>query len=267
LREGTFPHVRIGGKVYARAFLLALLFAGTFAFIAPVQAVLRRLNSPAACGVQLRFCRLICAILGIRITRNGVKPDGGPHLIVANHVSWTDIIALASVFPLTFLAKSEVANWPLLGSLARLQGTIFIERGDRQQLASVNATIADCLRRGSSLVVFPEGTSTHGVIEPKFNSSHFQAAHLGEVPILPVSIFYADEAGQADVGWYGDMTFMPHLWRLLKKDGFSCHISIGTLIKAAGKDRKSLALEAQSQVRVLLNEALERRSAPGKCSL
>jgi 1-acyl-sn-glycerol-3-phosphate acyltransferase len=266
LREGTSPLVRFGGNVYARAFLLALVVAVTFAFVAPVQAVLRRLNSPAACGVQLRFCRLICAIIGIRRAPKGVKPDAGPHLIVANHVSWTDIVALASVYPLTFLAKSEVANWPLLGPLARLQGTIFIERGDRQKLASVNAAIADFLRGGFSLVVFPEGTSTHGVIEPKFNSSHFQAAHLAEIPILPVSIFYADEAGQADVGWYGDMTFMPHLWRLLKKNGFSCHISIGTPITAAGKDRKSLAFEAQSQVRFLLNEALER-SAPGKCSL
>lgn len=235
-------------------------------FVAPAQAVLRRLDSPAASAVQLFFCRLVCAIVGIRIKQYGTKPETGSHLIVANHVSWTDVIALASVYPLTFLAKSEVSNWPLLGSLARVQGTLFVERGDRTQIASVNAALADILRDGSTLVVFPEGTSTHGVIEPKFHSSHFQAATLAETPILPVSILYADETGQADVGWYGDMTFLPHFWRLLKKNGFICDLSFGTPIETMGKERKSLTAEAQDQVRALLNRAHERWSAPEKSS-
>jgi lyso-ornithine lipid O-acyltransferase len=256
LPENKLPH-----EVWLRAGLVAFVLVGSLVFVAPVQACLRRRNSPAAQATQRRFCSLMCRILGIRIESHGVRPQAGPQLIAANHVSWTDIVALASVSPMTFLAKAEVEHWPLLGSLAKVQGTVFIRRGDRRQIASVNETLAGVLREGSTLAVFPEGTSTHGVLEPKFNPSHFQAAQLARASILPVAILYADEAGQADVGWYGDMTFLPHLWGLLKKKGVVCHISFGTPIDVAGKDRKTLSEEAQEQVRVLLNESLAKQAA------
>jgi 1-acyl-sn-glycerol-3-phosphate acyltransferase len=263
------------GLPYLRAFILTLALAGAFIFVAPIQAVLRRMNRQASGVIQRTFCRLICSIIGVKVAASGVPRDTEPKLIAANHVSWTDIIALASVYPLVFLAKEEVAHWPLLGALARLQGTIFVNRGDRQQISSVNAALADVLRDGETLVVFPEGTSTQGVMEPKFNSAHFRAAQLAERAILPAAILYTDKAGQADVGWYGDMTFIPHLWRLLRQDCLICHIAFGDPIDVREKDRKALASEAQEQVRQLLIKAndahaernghlLRRESAPSR---
>jgi lyso-ornithine lipid O-acyltransferase len=253
------PALRIG-VAYVRASLLAVVLAGAFAFVVPVQAILRQARSPASGVVQRGFCRLICRIIGIRVLSNGFSPEPAPRLIAANHVSWTDIIALASVTPTTFLAKSEVANWPLLGVLARLQGTVFVRRGDRQQIAAVNAALADVLRE-TSLVVFPEGTSTPGALEPNFNAAHFQAARMAEVPVLPVGILYVDDLGQADIGWYGEMTFLPHLWRLLKKDGLVCHVAFGSPIDVHGIDRKALASRAQDQVRSLLASTTDAQAA------
>jgi 1-acyl-sn-glycerol-3-phosphate acyltransferase len=137
-------------------------------------------------------------------------------------VSWTDIIALASLYPFVFLAKSEVASWPVLGLLARLQGTIFVERGARQDISRVNDSLADVLRAGGDLVVFPEGTSSDGAAVLPFRSAHFAPleamAARGEAPTLaPVAISYSDGLEMIDVGWYGDMTFLPHLWRLMTR--------------------------------------------------
>lgn len=246
---------------YIRAMLLLLVLSGTFVLVAPIQAVLRLLNRPESGLVQRRFSRLVSRVIGVRIVSTGFAPDKKPKLIVANHVSWTDIIALTSVTATTFLAKSEVATWPLLGALARLQGTVFIRRGDRRQIASVNAELTRVLRNGENLVIFPEGTSTHGVMEPRFNPSHFAVAQLTDAEILPVAIFYADETGQADVGWYGDMTFLPHLWRLMKRRGVECHVLFGDAIHIREADRKSLALQAQGQVRKLLVEARDAHAS------
>lgn len=240
---------------YVRAMLLLLALSGTLVLVAPIQVVLRLLKRPESGLVQRCFSQLVSRLIGVRIVSTGFAPDAKPKLIVANHVSWTDIIALTSVTPTTFLAKSEVSSWPLLGALARLQGTVFIRRGDRRQIASVNAELASVLQNGENLVIFPEGTSTHGVMEPRFNPSHFAVTRLTDAEILPVAIFYADETGQADVGWYGDMTLIPHLWRLMNRRGVECHVLFGEAIHSRESDRKSLALQAQGQVRKLLAEA------------
>lgn len=249
------------GAPYLKAILLLLVLSGTFVLVAPIQAVLRLVNRPASGLVQRRFSQIVSGVIGVRIVSSGFTPDAMPKLMVANHVSWTDIIALTSVTPLTFLAKSEVSTWPLLGALARLQGTVFIRRGDRRQIASVNSDLTSVLRNGENLVIFPEGTSTHGVMEPRFNPSHFAVAQLTDAAILPVAIFYGDETGQADVGWYGDMTFLPHLWRLMKMRGVECHILFGDAIHTREADRKSLALQAQEQVQTLLIRARDAHAA------
>lgn len=240
---------------YIRLMLLLLVLSATFVLVAPIQAVLRLLKRPESGLVQRRFSQIVSRVLGIRIVSSGFAYGAKPNLIVANHVSWTDIIALTSVTPSTFLAKSEVATWPLLGALARLQGTVFIRRGDRRQIASVNAELNGVLRNGENLVIFPEGTSTHGVMEPRFNPSHFAVTQFTDAAILPVAIFYADDTGQADVGWYGDMTFLPHLWRLMQMRGVECHILFGDAIHTREADRKSIAAQAQEQVRKLLIRA------------
>ena len=143
----------------------------------------------------------------------------------------------------------------MLGFLARLQGTVFVPRGSRKDIARVNAQLCDALRDGRDLVVFPEGTSSDGTDVLAFRPAHFEALQYsdGEVAVAPVAILYTDGAQPIDVGWYGDMTFMPHLWSLMKRGGVLCRIAFGEAITAQGKDRKSLAAEAEAQVRAILD--------------
>ena len=242
---------------YLRALAFALALAGAFVFLVPVQSLARRRGWPIQHAIQVRFCRIICAILGIRVEARGALPSPAPRFVVANHVSWTDVIALASLYPFVFLAKSEVADWPVLGLLARLQGTIFVERGSRQDVARVNDALAGVLRGGSDLVVFPEGTSSVGADVLPFRSAHFgpleASAARGEAPTLaPVAITYTDGAHKIDVGWYGDMTFLPHLWNLMKRGRARCQIIFGAPIETSGKDRKALAEETRASVKALL---------------
>ncbi|MGD9541586.1 lysophospholipid acyltransferase family protein [Methylocystis sp.] len=255
---------------YLRALAFALTLTGAFVFLVPVQALARRRGWPIQHAIQTGFCRTVCAVIGVKVKARGALPSSAPRFVVANHVSWTDIIALASVSPFVFLAKSEVARWPVLGLLARLQGTIFVERGARQDVARVNDALADVLRAGHDLVVFPEGTSSDGAEVLPFRSAHFAPLELmnapGEAPTLaPVAIAYSDGANRIDVGWYGDMTFLPHLWSLMKQGRAQCHISFGAAIETSGKDRKALAAETRASVQMLLSSPsglTKNRSAP-----
>ncbi len=242
---------------YVRALAFVITLTAVFIFVVPVQALARRRGWALQHTIQTRFCRVICAIIGVKVEAHGALPGEAPRFVVANHVSWTDIIALASLYPFVFLAKSEVAGWPALGRLARLQGTVFVERGARQDVARVNAALGKIMRAGDDLVIFAEGTSSDGVKVLPFRSAHFAAlealAAQGAAPTLaPAAISYSNGAGRIDVGWYGDMTFLPHLWRLMKRGDARCRIIFGEAIKTDGKDRKALAAETHTQVRALL---------------
>lgn len=240
---------------YLRA--LAFVFALTVSliFAAPLQWLARRYNWPLQHRIQMAFCRVMLATMGVRVEAHGTMPSARPRFVVANHVSWTDILALASLHPLVFLAKKEVSSWPVLGFLARLQGTLFVERENRRAIPLVNAALSEKMRGGEDVVVFAEGTSSDGSSVLKFNAAHFamladmQAAGEAFV-IAPVGIAYSQ-----DVGWYGDMTFVPHLWSLMKSGGVSCQIFFGDAVDASGRDRKQLAAETEARVRDLLQAA------------
>ncbi|MGJ0502854.1 MAG: lysophospholipid acyltransferase family protein [Methylocystis sp.] len=256
---------------YLRALAFVLTLAGAFLFLVPLQALARRRGWPIQHAIQTGFCRAVCAAIGIKVEKRGALPSNAPRFVVANHVSWTDIIALSSLYPFVFLAKREVASWPVLGMLARLQGTVFVERGAKQDVARVNDALVDVLRAGGDLVVFPEGTSSDGAEVLPFRSAHFAPletlAARGEAPTLaPVAIAYSDGIERIDVGWYGDMTFLPHLWRLMKRGDAQCHVIFGDPVEATGKDRKTLAAEARARVQELLeSHGRNRRSSQSSC--
>ncbi len=253
--------------IYFRAAVFVLAMTAALLVAAPLQALARRRGWPLRDTIQTGFCRLMCRLIGIGIAPAGVLPGAGPRVVVSNHLSWTDVLALASLYPFVFLAKSEVASWPILGLIARLQGTVFVERGARQEVPGVNAALAAVLKERRDLVIFPEGTSTDGAKPPRFKSAHFDAACEAGAMIVPVALFYTDGESLIDVGWYGEMSFLPHLWGLMKRGGARCHIVFGQAIDARGKDRKTLAAEAQAQVRSLLCSAqggLARGEAIGR---
>lgn len=158
---------------YLRAVAFVLALTAAFVFAVPVQWLARRFDWRLQHRIQMLFSRAMCAIIGIRVEAHGRLAGDSPRFVVANHVSWTDIIALSSLYPLVFLAKREVASWPVLGFLARLQGTVFVDRGNRRAIPLVNKALAGLMRQDRDLVVFAEGTSSDGSTVLKFNASHF----------------------------------------------------------------------------------------------
>jgi lyso-ornithine lipid O-acyltransferase len=258
---------------YLRAAAFCFVITVSLVVFAPVQFLARRRGWAVQHAIQTGFCRAVCAAIGVRVSPQGRLPGVSPRLIIANHVSWTDVIALASQYPFVFLAKKEVAGWPVLGFLARLQGTVFVDRGDRRSIPLVNAAIAEKLRAGQDVVVFAEGTSSDGAGVLKFNAAHFAmlrdlaAGEGGAAPLnvtlAPAAIVYSAprenlpiKQGGFDVGWYGDMTFLPHLWSLMRRGGAKCHIIFPEPVDSGlTQDRKALAGAAEARVRAALNEA------------
>jgi 1-acyl-sn-glycerol-3-phosphate acyltransferase len=193
-------------------------------------------------------------------------------MIVANHVSWSDILALASRETPCFVAKSEVAGWPLLGAFARVQDTIFVRRGSRSDVPRVNAAMAERMVAGEDILLFGEGTSSDGAEVLGFKPSHFAAArdvfrlfpNISAVTVQPAAILYThsrgkalDDAGRRALAWFGDADLAPHIWLLLKSAPVDCVIRFGApLVFSADSDRKAVALETEGRVRALVESQL-----------
>lgn len=191
----------------------------------PVQAVAIVTSRAMAVRIPIHYHRWSCRILGLNVVVRGSVSRSRPTLFVVNHASYIDISVLASVVPGSFIAKSEVASWPLFGLLAKLQRTVFVERRTGSVAAQRDA-ITKRLARGDNLVLFPEGTSGDGQTVLPFKSALFSVAQIEipgrEITIQPVSIAYTLLDGmplgrgfKPLVAWYGDMAMAPHLVELL----------------------------------------------------
>src|SRR5665647_1139921 len=123
------------------------------------------------------YHRVLCALIGVRIREVGRRSTASPALILSNHVSWLDICVITALAPVVFVAKSEVAGWPVFGWLAKLQRTIFINRQARHQTGAATREIAGRLLGGDAVVLFAEGTSSAGIRVLPFRSSLVGAVH------------------------------------------------------------------------------------------
>jgi lyso-ornithine lipid O-acyltransferase len=204
-----------------------------------------------------RACKMIVGRLSMRVSASGPLPDSG--LVVSNHLSYLDILFFSSVMPCIFVSKSEVISWPLFGLLARCGGTIFVERGRGVAIESVSRQIAAALEAGIPVVLFPEGTSTSGQSVLPFFPSLFEAAVRNNSPVFPTAISYeTDDGCEADLCYYGDDTFLPHLLSVLAHRNLHAQIAFpdrGTIYP----DRKSAARESWEQV-VADRETLSTRA-------
>ena len=165
----------------------------------------------------------LCKLLGFRAQVNG-QPHLGPTLFVSNHISWTDIPVLAACMPLRFLAKQEVAQWPMIGWLATQGGTLFIKRRSGQAL-QVREQIAQALQQDQSILVFPEGTTTAGISVLPFHGRLLGAAASAGVPVQPISIGYRRNGlPDAIVPFIGEDGFVEHLLRLLRQPAITVSV-------------------------------------------
>ncbi len=212
-------------------------------------------------------------ILGMKIHQVGTPANDGPVLMVANHNSWLDIPVLGATGPLSFIAKSEVAGWPLFGWLAKLQRTVFVERDAKTKAAEQAAELLGRLKAGDKLVLFAEGTSSDGNRVLPFNSSLFGVAQLAEMDnelpplkVQPVTVSYTRVHGvpmgryyRPFFAWYGDMEMAPHLWAAFGLGPIDVVVTYHEplTLKEAG-NRKKLARQAEERTRAGMVGALHR---------
>jgi lyso-ornithine lipid O-acyltransferase len=259
----------------------ALTLAGFTALtvpLIPVQAVLNRMGSHAKRRLPQWYHARVCALLGIRIKVTGTVA-AGPVLLVANHTSWLDIPVLSTLAPLSFVAKSEIAGWPFIGTLAQLQRSVFVDRSARGQSGQQAAAIANRLAAGEAIVLFAEGTSSDGNRVLPFKSTLLAAAFgqsadgspPGDITVQTIAIAYTRLHGlplgralRPSVAWYGDMPATSHAWHVLGLGPLDVEIRIGPPQTAAKLgNRKAMARTLQTaisdDVRLLLRGSRSTR--------
>lgn len=191
------------------------------------------------------WARSTARLLGIKIKMRG-SPPRPPFFLVSNHLSYVDIVVMAACFDCVFIAKKDVANWPLVGFLCRQVDTIFIDRDCRRDVVRVNSLIEKALGDSRGIVLFAEGTSTAGVGVAPFNPSLLHSAAKIEFPVSYSAVSYCAAAGETpahlSVCWWGDMTFADHLFRLFQLTSIEATLSFGDE-PIVQSDRKLLAIE------------------------
>jgi 1-acyl-sn-glycerol-3-phosphate acyltransferase len=193
-------------------------------------------------------------LLGIELRVHGTPPASGPVLLVANHISWLDILVMHAAHYCRFVSKSEVRHWPLIGTLATGAGTLYIERESRRDAMRVVHKMTESLRAGDVVAVFPEGTTSDGRELLPFHGNLIQAAISANAPALPVALKFVDSktGGQASgPSFVGDETLLGSIWRTLASDTIVADVRFGQPQYFEGRDRRAWAADLQTAVDAL----------------
>jgi 1-acyl-sn-glycerol-3-phosphate acyltransferase len=255
-----------------RATLVAFAFVTLTLVLLPLQLIGIAFDLRLQRTIPHLYHRILCALIGVRIREVGRRSTASPALILSNHVSWLDICVISALSPVVFVAKREVAGWPVFGWLARLQRTIFINREARHQTGAATREIAGRLLAGDSVVLFAEGTSNDGIRVLPFRSALVGAVHhaLGNsthhshITVQPLSLAYVGFSGvpmgrslRERVAWYGDADLIPHLLHVLSSGAVDVVVSWGEATAYDMKaDRKAIARDAERSVRRMTTAAL-----------
>jgi lyso-ornithine lipid O-acyltransferase len=252
-------------------FVLTMIAVATLILI-PFQWFSVLLRLPTRRAIPVFYHGLVHALLGVRIRVKGQRIREHPLLIVSNHVSWLDISVITAQAPVVFVAKREIASWPLFGLLAKLQRSVFVDRSRRHKTQEVNSEIAQRLTEGDPVVLFGEGTSSDGNRVLPFRTALIGAArdaladaeHVKRVWIQPLSIAYTRLLGlpigrlhRPRVAWYGGTALWPHLLGIARSGSIDVVVSWGEpLCFEETSDRKTVARQLETSVRRLTIEAL-----------
>lgn len=252
------------------AFFLVVFFTTTLPFIGALW-VLEKLRLPGRRPLSVRYYRMLCRVLRIRIHVVGRPVQGKPTLIVGNHASYLDIPVISAICPVAFITKHEVASWPIVGPAARLLRSVFVDRSRRQQTGAVNAAVAQRLGEGDPVLLFAEGTSSDGNRMLAFRSALVgavaQVDPSHQVVLQPMSIAYTGIHGMAMsrrdrplVAWYGDLDFTPHLKEFVRRGVIDVTVTFGTPVPFGdGADRKTVTRDLEAEVRRLTVAAQRHR--------
>lgn len=202
-----------------------------------------------------RWSRKLLACLNVRLTVMGAPAARSGVVFVANHISWLDVWLLHSQRACRFVAKAEVAHWPLIGWLAKKAGTLFIRREQRHHTAAINREITVALAQGACIALFPESTTSDGRQLRRFHPSLLQpAADLG-APVIPVALRYVDDAGRPDTtpAYIDQMTLMESLRRVLAAREIRAELRFLPAIATRGRSRREIARAAQAAIAAALS--------------
>ncbi|MGH9832109.1 MAG: lysophospholipid acyltransferase family protein, partial [Blastocatellia bacterium] len=210
----------IGFLTVCSVFLFSVILAQPFLILAS-----RRTRERILARAAQLWAQALLAMIGLKVTTHGCRRAlrSTNYLLVSNHQSYLDVVIIASIFPALFIAKTEVSRWPLLGWLAKLGGTIFVNREDTRSGVGCAYRVSRTLRDGVSVQLFPESTTSDGSAVLPFKGLFFASAIRAQKSILLLTIKFQSLDGRAmdrellDVMcWYGEMDFARHFWNLLK---------------------------------------------------
>ena len=234
----------------ARTFTHVVAGLATTSFVFPFVRPARRR------ALTQRWSRRLLALLNVECRITGdLRPDAGNVLIVANHVSWLDIVVLNAICPVRFVAKAELARWPVAGRLVRGAGTLFIERTRRRDTHRVNRVVAEALAQGDVVAVFPEGTTSEGASVLPFKSSLLQPIVDAAGEVQPLALRYRTPDGVRSVApsYVGDDPFLASFWRVCGIHALVVDVTALARMPAAERHRRALAREAEAAIRTVLD--------------
>lgn len=230
-------------------FARALMHIGTglctVVFVFPKLSALQKEERIRAWAIAL------LVRLAIKLIVIGKPPTQGPLMLVSNHISWLDIVVMQAACSCRFVSKADVRRWPLIGTLANGVGTLFIERESRRDTLRVVHQMAERLRAGDVLAVFPEGTSSDGVNVLPFHANLFQAAIAANAPVLPVALRFLDAASaQHSLApcYINNDTLLGSIWRTLNASPLCATLTFGDPQSAQGRERRAWAVDLRTAV-------------------
>ena len=188
------------------------------------------------------WSRGVAKIINLRVKTFGRIHADTAGMVVSNHKSYLDIIAQGSICLLRYSPKSEIARWPFIGWFIALSHPIWINRQSPHASEKITKEFAETIKRGTSVIVYPEGTSSgekRGILP--FKSSPFEAVCAENLPVFPVLTRYREIPGRPTVCWYGDMTLLPHVWQVLGFSFIEVELRFLPPVFPEGRTRKELA--------------------------
>ena len=235
------------------AWRIVLGIAHLFKGLRTIKKHFHQVSDAQAQALVQVWSKKLLQLLGVELSAHGRVSSGG--MVVANHLSWLDIVVMNAANPVRFVSKSDVKAWPLVGNLIVGSGTLFIERASRRDAMRVVHQIATFLTEGKTVAVFPEGTTGDGQQLLPFHANLFQAAIAADAQVWPVGIRYLDArtGGRSMAPAYlGDDTLLSSVWRTLRQGPIKAVVQVGAAETCAGRDRRAWAADMQVEVAKLI---------------
>jgi 1-acyl-sn-glycerol-3-phosphate acyltransferase len=254
-------------------FAFSIIFLVSLALM-PLQLLALRFDWRLRRTLPRVWHRIICYLLGIRIRVHGQIEKRRPLMLCTNHSSWMDIMVLSAVADVAFIAKIEVRDWPIFGTLAKLQKSVFVVREEKRKTGQQANEIAGRMADGEIMVLFPEGTTSDGNRLLEVKSSLFGAAAMavphspnGMVLVQPAAVAYTRVHGvpmgryhRRLAAWPGDLDLLPHLIDILKCGAIDVDVSFGQAVEyRSDTNRKEVSATIARRIRNLLNGQLRGR--------